>query len=106
MGFSEEPGIIPRFCEDLFAEIAKKQTQEVCSDGLCKTSYLSREQADRVKVGAVATEADSADGVRSGPWALGRGWGAGSDAVRFLPVGRDGGPPRASPLPWLYHLCG
>ncbi|XP_010829379.1 PREDICTED: kinesin-like protein KIF14 [Bison bison bison] len=29
MGFSEEPGIIPRFCEDLFAEIAKKQTQEV-----------------------------------------------------------------------------
>ena len=75
MGFSEEPGIIPRFCEDLFAEIAKKQTQEVCSDGLCKPSYLSREQADRVKVGAVATEADSADGARSGPWALGRGWG-------------------------------
>nr|XP_020762672.1 kinesin-like protein KIF14 [Odocoileus virginianus texanus] len=29
MGFNEEPGIIPRFCEDLFAEIAKKQTQEV-----------------------------------------------------------------------------
>ncbi|XP_066881855.1 kinesin-like protein KIF14 [Kogia breviceps] len=29
MGFSEEPGIIPRFCEGLFAEIAKKQTQEV-----------------------------------------------------------------------------
>ncbi|KAI4536604.1 hypothetical protein MG293_012807 [Ovis ammon polii] len=28
MGFSEEPGIIPRFCEDLFAEIAKKQTEE------------------------------------------------------------------------------
>ncbi|KAB1258641.1 Kinesin-like protein KIF14 [Camelus dromedarius] len=31
MGFSEEPGIIPRFCEDLFAQVAKKQTQEVCS---------------------------------------------------------------------------
>ncbi|XP_013377484.1 PREDICTED: kinesin-like protein KIF14 [Chinchilla lanigera] len=29
MGFSEEPGIIPRFCEDLFAQVAKKQTQEV-----------------------------------------------------------------------------
>ncbi|KAB0406596.1 hypothetical protein E2I00_010406, partial [Balaenoptera physalus] len=29
MGFSEEPGIIPRFCDGLFAEIAKKQTQEV-----------------------------------------------------------------------------
>ncbi|XP_059947463.1 kinesin-like protein KIF14 isoform X2 [Mesoplodon densirostris] len=29
MGFSEEPGIIPRFCEGLFAEIARKQTQEV-----------------------------------------------------------------------------
>ncbi|XP_065792405.1 kinesin-like protein KIF14 [Muntiacus reevesi] len=29
MGFNEEPGIIPRFCEDIFAEIAKKQTQEV-----------------------------------------------------------------------------
>ncbi|ELW57894.1 Kinesin-like protein KIF14 [Tupaia chinensis] len=29
MGFSEEPGIIPRFCEDLFAQIAKKRTQEV-----------------------------------------------------------------------------
>ncbi|KAB0343293.1 hypothetical protein FD754_020219 [Muntiacus muntjak] len=29
MGFNEEPGIIPRLCEDLFAEIAKKQTQEV-----------------------------------------------------------------------------
>ncbi|MBZ3883002.1 Kinesin-like protein KIF14 [Sciurus carolinensis] len=29
MGFSEEPGIIPRFCEDLFAHVAKKQTQEV-----------------------------------------------------------------------------
>ncbi|XP_040119169.1 kinesin-like protein KIF14 [Oryx dammah] len=28
MGLSEEPGIIPRFCEDLFAEIAKKQTEE------------------------------------------------------------------------------
>jgi hypothetical protein len=30
MGFSEEPGIIPRFCEDLFAQVAQKQTQEVC----------------------------------------------------------------------------
>ncbi|XP_004439031.1 PREDICTED: kinesin-like protein KIF14 [Ceratotherium simum simum] len=29
MGFSEEPGIIPRFCEDLFAQVAKKQTQEI-----------------------------------------------------------------------------
>ncbi|XP_077013462.1 kinesin-like protein KIF14 isoform X2 [Tamandua tetradactyla] len=29
MGFSEEPGIIPRFCEDLFAQVDKKQTQEV-----------------------------------------------------------------------------
>ncbi|XP_012662067.1 kinesin-like protein KIF14 [Otolemur garnettii] len=29
MGFSEEPGIIPRFCEDLFAQVVKKQTQEV-----------------------------------------------------------------------------
>ncbi|XP_045392048.1 kinesin-like protein KIF14 [Lemur catta] len=29
MGFSEEPGIIPRFCEDLFAQVAKKQSQEV-----------------------------------------------------------------------------
>ncbi|KFO30491.1 Kinesin-like protein KIF14 [Fukomys damarensis] len=29
MGFSEEPGIIPRFCEDLFAQVAKKQTKEV-----------------------------------------------------------------------------
>ncbi|XP_012872755.1 PREDICTED: kinesin-like protein KIF14 [Dipodomys ordii] len=29
MGFSEELGIIPRFCEDLFAQVAKKQTQEV-----------------------------------------------------------------------------
>ncbi|XP_037681013.1 kinesin-like protein KIF14 [Choloepus didactylus] len=29
MGLSEEPGIIPRFCEDLFAQVAKKQTQEV-----------------------------------------------------------------------------
>ncbi|XP_004699844.1 kinesin-like protein KIF14 [Echinops telfairi] len=29
MGFSEEPGIIPRFCEDLFAQVAKQQTQEV-----------------------------------------------------------------------------
>ncbi|XP_036133400.1 kinesin-like protein KIF14 isoform X2 [Molossus molossus] len=29
MGFGEEPGIIPRFCEDLFAQVAKKQTQEV-----------------------------------------------------------------------------
>ncbi|XP_004862325.1 kinesin-like protein KIF14 [Heterocephalus glaber] len=29
MGFSEEPGIIPRFCEDLFAQVAKKQTEEV-----------------------------------------------------------------------------
>uniref|UniRef100_A0A2K6EFF4 Kinesin-like protein KIF14 n=1 Tax=Propithecus coquereli TaxID=379532 RepID=A0A2K6EFF4_PROCO len=28
MGFSEEPGIIPRFCEDLFAQVAKKQSQE------------------------------------------------------------------------------
>lgn len=106
MGFSEEPGIIPRFCEDLFAEIARKQTQEVCSDGLCKPLYLSREQEDRVKVRAVATEANSADGARSGPWALGRGWGVGSDAGRFLPVGRDGGAPRASLLPRLYHLCG
>ena len=63
MGFSEEPGIIPRFCEDLFAEIAKKQTEEVCSHGLCKSSYSSREQADRVKVRAEATGADSADGM-------------------------------------------
>lgn len=30
MGFGEEPGIIPRFCEDLFAQVAEKQTQEVC----------------------------------------------------------------------------
>ncbi|XP_058130913.1 kinesin-like protein KIF14 [Dasypus novemcinctus] len=29
MGFKEEPGIIPRFCQDLFAQVAKKQTQEV-----------------------------------------------------------------------------
>ncbi|XP_015423931.1 PREDICTED: kinesin-like protein KIF14 [Myotis davidii] len=29
MGFGEEPGIIPRFCEDLFAQVAKHQTQEV-----------------------------------------------------------------------------
>ncbi|KAL0609096.1 Kinesin-like protein KIF14 [Plecturocebus cupreus] len=29
MGFSEEPGIIPRFCEDLFSQVAKKQTQQV-----------------------------------------------------------------------------
>lgn len=29
MGFGEEPGIIPRFCEDLFAQVAKNQTQEV-----------------------------------------------------------------------------
>ncbi|XP_042557222.1 kinesin-like protein KIF14 [Dipodomys spectabilis] len=29
MGFSEELGIIPRFCEDLFAQVAKKQTQEI-----------------------------------------------------------------------------
>nr|XP_012314989.1 kinesin-like protein KIF14 isoform X2 [Aotus nancymaae] len=29
MGFSEEPGIIPRFCEDLFSQVARKQTQEV-----------------------------------------------------------------------------
>ncbi|XP_029418013.1 kinesin-like protein KIF14 isoform X2 [Nannospalax galili] len=29
MGFNEEPGIIPRFCEDLFAQVAKKQTSEV-----------------------------------------------------------------------------
>ncbi|XP_003474899.2 kinesin-like protein KIF14 [Cavia porcellus] len=29
MGFSEEPGIIPRFCEDLFAQVAQKQNQEV-----------------------------------------------------------------------------
>uniref|UniRef100_A0A8D2D8W3 Kinesin-like protein KIF14 n=1 Tax=Sciurus vulgaris TaxID=55149 RepID=A0A8D2D8W3_SCIVU len=29
MGFSEEPGIIPRFCEDLFVHVAKKQTQEI-----------------------------------------------------------------------------
>uniref|UniRef100_G3TYJ6 Kinesin-like protein n=1 Tax=Loxodonta africana TaxID=9785 RepID=G3TYJ6_LOXAF len=28
MGFSEEPGIIPRFCQDLFAQVAKKRTQE------------------------------------------------------------------------------
>lgn len=30
MGLNEEPGIIPRFCEDLFAQVAKKQTSEVC----------------------------------------------------------------------------
>ncbi|XP_052593041.1 kinesin-like protein KIF14 isoform X1 [Peromyscus californicus insignis] len=29
MGLNEEPGIIPRFCEDLFAEVAKRQTSEV-----------------------------------------------------------------------------
>ncbi|XP_006834225.1 PREDICTED: kinesin-like protein KIF14 [Chrysochloris asiatica] len=29
MGLSEEPGIIPRFCEHLFSQVAKKQTQEV-----------------------------------------------------------------------------
>ncbi|XP_007939289.1 kinesin-like protein KIF14 [Orycteropus afer afer] len=29
MGFNEEPGIIPRFCEDLFAQVDKKQTHEV-----------------------------------------------------------------------------
>nr|XP_036860608.1 kinesin-like protein KIF14 [Manis javanica] len=29
MGFNEEPGIIPRFCEDLCAKVARKQTQEV-----------------------------------------------------------------------------
>ncbi|XP_021510001.1 kinesin-like protein KIF14 [Meriones unguiculatus] len=29
MGLNEEPGIIPRFCEDLFAQVAKKQTPEV-----------------------------------------------------------------------------
>ncbi|XP_028629639.1 kinesin-like protein KIF14 isoform X2 [Grammomys surdaster] len=29
MGLNEEPGIIPRFCEDLFAQIAKKQTSEI-----------------------------------------------------------------------------
>lgn len=30
MGLNEEPGIIPRFCEDLFAQVAKRQTSEVC----------------------------------------------------------------------------
>jgi hypothetical protein len=34
MGLNEEPGIIPRFCEDLFAQIAKKQTSEVCSNSV------------------------------------------------------------------------
>ncbi|XP_072504375.1 kinesin-like protein KIF14 isoform X3 [Notamacropus eugenii] len=29
MGFGEEQGIIPRFCEDLFSQVAKKETQEV-----------------------------------------------------------------------------
>uniref|UniRef100_A0A8C8UN64 Kinesin-like protein KIF14 n=2 Tax=Peromyscus maniculatus bairdii TaxID=230844 RepID=A0A8C8UN64_PERMB len=29
MGLNEEPGIIPRFCEDLFAQVAKRQTSEV-----------------------------------------------------------------------------
>ncbi|ELK19092.1 Kinesin-like protein KIF14 [Pteropus alecto] len=29
MGYGEEPGIIPRFCEDLFAQVAKKHTQEL-----------------------------------------------------------------------------
>ncbi|XP_020858841.2 LOW QUALITY PROTEIN: kinesin-like protein KIF14 [Phascolarctos cinereus] len=29
MGFGEELGIIPRFCEDLFSQVAKKETQEV-----------------------------------------------------------------------------
>ncbi|CAH6787720.1 kinesin-like protein KIF14 [Phodopus roborovskii] len=29
MGLNEEPGIIPRFCEDLFAQVAKKQTSQV-----------------------------------------------------------------------------
>ncbi|KAL1774949.1 kinesin KIF14 isoform X1 [Sigmodon hispidus] len=29
MGLNEEPGIISRFCEDLFAQVAKKQTSEV-----------------------------------------------------------------------------
>ncbi|XP_051003454.1 kinesin-like protein KIF14 [Acomys russatus] len=29
MGLNEEPGIIPRFCEDLFAQVAKKQAPEV-----------------------------------------------------------------------------
>lgn len=97
MGFSEEPGIIPRFCEDLFAEIAKKQTEEVCSHGLCKSSYSSREQADRVKVRAEATEADSADGMLW-PFPLGpEGERVQTQAVPFPP---------ASPLPRLYHLCG
>lgn len=32
MGLNEEPGIIPRFCEDLFAQVAKKQASEVCSN--------------------------------------------------------------------------
>ncbi|XP_016285513.2 kinesin-like protein KIF14 [Monodelphis domestica] len=29
MGFGEEVGIIPRFCKDLFSQVAKKETQEV-----------------------------------------------------------------------------
>ncbi|GAB1285487.1 Kinesin-like protein KIF14 [Apodemus speciosus] len=45
MGLNEEPGIIPRFCEDLFAQIAKKQTSEMvslCSPGSPGTCFVDQ----------------------------------------------------------------
>lgn len=92
MGFNEEPGIIPRFCEDLFAEIAKKQTQEVCSHGLCKPSHSSRKQSNQVKIRVVATKEELSR--RCAFWPLCSAtvvWGAGSRCGRFLLVGRDEG---------------
>lgn len=108
MGFNEEPGIIPRFCEDLFAEIAKKQTQEVCSHGLCKPSHSSRKQSNQVKIRVVATKEELSR--RCAFWPLSSGtvvWGAGSRCGAVPPGGqRRGRSPRSSPLPRLYHLCG
>lgn len=92
MGFNEEPGIIPRFCEDLFAEIAKKQTQEVCSHGLCKPSHLSRKQSNQVKIRVVAAKEELSR--RCAFWPLCSGtvvWERAPDAGRFLLVGRDEG---------------
>lgn len=51
MGFSEEPGIIPRFCEDLFSQVARKQTQEVCSYSTCK--LLIRVENSQIKLKSV-----------------------------------------------------
>ena len=72
MGFNEEPGIIPRFCEDLFAEIAKKQTQEVCSHGLCKPLIRVENSQTKLKSELWPLRKNSADGVLSGPSALAR----------------------------------